>query len=30
LPEPGFEQVVPDLEDLYFATIKGLMAGAAN
>src|SRR6202167_4928065 len=23
LPEPGFEPVVPDLEDLYFATIKG-------
>src|SRR6516165_8936566 len=23
LPEPGFEPVVPDLEDLYFATIRG-------
>ena len=23
LPEPGFEPVVPDLEDLYFATMKG-------
>jgi hypothetical protein len=22
-PEPGFEAVPPDLEDLYFATIKG-------
>jgi len=35
LPEPGFEPVVPDLEDLYFATIKGftsptLASGAAN
>jgi ABC-2 type transport system ATP-binding protein len=30
LPEPGFEPVAPDLEDLYFATIKGLTAGAAN
>jgi ABC-type multidrug transport system ATPase subunit len=26
LPEPGFEPVVPDLEDLYFATIRGLSA----
>jgi ABC-2 type transport system ATP-binding protein len=23
LPGPGFEPVVPDLEDFYFATIKG-------
>jgi hypothetical protein len=35
LPEPGFEPVVPDLEDLYFATIKGFTSptsasGAAN
>jgi ABC-2 type transport system ATP-binding protein len=30
LPEPGFESVAPDLEDLYFATIKGFTAGAAN
>jgi ABC-2 type transport system ATP-binding protein len=30
LPEPGFEAVAPDLEDLYFATIKGFTAGAAN
>jgi len=30
LPEAGFEPVVPDLEDLYFATIKGFNAGAAN
>ena len=30
LPEPGFEPVAPDLEDRYFATIKGFMAGAAN
>jgi ABC-2 type transport system ATP-binding protein len=30
LPEPGFERVNPDLEDLYFATIKGFAAGAAN
>jgi ABC-2 type transport system ATP-binding protein len=29
-PEEGFEPVVPDLEDLYFATIKGFTAGAAN
>ena len=26
LPEPGFEPVVPDLEDLYFATIRGYSA----
>jgi ABC-type multidrug transport system ATPase subunit len=26
LPEPGFEPVVPDLEDLYFATIRGFSA----
>src|SRR5215472_11097789 len=30
LPEPGFELVAPDLEDRYFATIKGFIAGAAN
>jgi ABC-type multidrug transport system ATPase subunit len=30
LPGEGFEPVVPDLEDLYFATIKGFTAGAAN
>jgi len=30
LPEPGFEPVVPDLEDLYFATIRGFNHGAAN
>jgi ABC-2 type transport system ATP-binding protein len=30
LPEPGFEPVAPDLEDLYFATIKGFASGAAN
>jgi ABC-2 type transport system ATP-binding protein len=30
LPEPGFEPVVPDLEDLYFATIRGYSSGAAN
>jgi hypothetical protein len=30
LPEPGFEPVSPDLEDLYFATIKGFTPGAAN
>ena len=30
LPEAGFEPVVPDLEDLYFATIKGFTTGAAN
>jgi ABC-2 type transport system ATP-binding protein len=29
LPESGFEPVVPDLEDLYFATIRGIH-GAAN
>ena len=27
-PEAGFEPVVPDLEDLYFATIKGFVHGA--
>lgn len=26
-PEEGFETVAPDLEDLYFATIKGLIHG---
>ena len=30
VPEPGFEAVVPDLEDLYFATIKGYTTGAVN
>ncbi len=30
LPEPGFEPVAPDLEDLYFATIKGFTPGTAN
>ena len=30
LPESGFEPVAPDLEDLYFATIKGYSAGAVN
>ncbi len=30
VPEPGFEPVAPDLEDLYFATIKGYTDGAAN
>ena len=30
LPEPGFEPVVPDLEDLYFATIKGFTSEAVN
>ena len=30
LPESGFEPVVPDLEDLYFATIKGHNGGAAS
>ena len=28
-PEAGFEPVTPDLEDLYFATIKGFLHGAA-
>jgi ABC-2 type transport system ATP-binding protein len=28
-PEAGFEPVVPDLEDLYFATIRGFLSGAA-
>lgn len=28
-PEARFEPVVPDLEDLYFATIKGFVHGAA-
>jgi hypothetical protein len=26
LPEPDFEPIVPDLEDLYFATIRGFSA----
>jgi ABC-2 type transport system ATP-binding protein len=30
LPEPGFEPVSPDLEDLYFTTIKGFTAGAPD
>ena len=30
LPEPGFEPVAPDLEDLYFTTIKGFTAASAN
>ncbi|MFZ0313614.1 MAG: ABC transporter ATP-binding protein [Candidatus Korobacteraceae bacterium] len=30
VPEPGFEPVVPDLEDLYFATIRGFTPGTAN
>ncbi len=29
-PEPGFEPVAPDLEDLYFATIKGFAVRGAN
>jgi hypothetical protein len=31
-PEAGFEAVAPDLEDVYFATIKGLVdnRGAAS
>jgi ABC-2 type transport system ATP-binding protein len=29
VPEAGFEPVVPDLEDLYFATIRGFLHGAA-
>jgi ABC-2 type transport system ATP-binding protein len=28
-PEPGFEQSAPDLEDLYFATIKGFVHQSA-
>ena len=30
LPESGFEPVVPDLEDLYFATIRGFTQSAVN
>ena len=30
LPEPGFEPVIPDLEDLYFAAIRGFAPGAVN
>ena len=30
LPESGFEPVVPDLEDLYFATIRGFTTAAVN
>lgn len=29
-PEPGFELVTPDLEDVYFATIKGFMHPAVS
>jgi ABC-type multidrug transport system ATPase subunit len=29
-PEPGFELMTPDLEDVYFATIKGFMQPAAS
>jgi len=29
-PEAGFEPVVPDLEDLYFATIRGFSSGVVN
>ncbi len=29
-PREGFEPVVPDLEDLYFATIKGFVHGPAS
>ena len=29
-PEAGFEPVVPDLEDLYFATIRGFSSGTVN
>ncbi|HEV3253525.1 MAG TPA: ABC transporter ATP-binding protein [Candidatus Acidoferrales bacterium] len=29
-PEAGFEPVAPDLEDLYFATIKGFVHGPAT
>lgn len=29
-PEPGFEPATPDLEDLYFATIKGYLHGPAD
>ena len=30
MPEPGFEPVTPDLEDLYFATIRGFTRGTTN
>jgi ABC-2 type transport system ATP-binding protein len=30
VPEPGFEPITPDLEDLYFATIRGFSYGATN
>ncbi len=30
LPDPDFEPVVPDLEDLYFATIRGFASGTRN
>jgi ABC-2 type transport system ATP-binding protein len=30
MPEPGFETVVPDLEDFYFATIRGFTRGTAT
>jgi hypothetical protein len=29
-PEAGFEPVSPDLEDLYFATIRGVVHGASS
>ena len=30
LPDPDFEPVIPDLEDLYFATIRGFTNGTRN
>ena len=30
MPEPAFEPVTPDLEDLYFATIRGFTRGTTN
>jgi ABC-2 type transport system ATP-binding protein len=29
-PEEGFDTVAPDLEDLYFATIKGFVHGSVS
>jgi ABC-2 type transport system ATP-binding protein len=29
-PDPDFEPVIPDLEDLYFATIRGFTSGTSN
>ena len=29
-PEPGFEPAAPDLEDLYFATIRGFLHRPAS